>query len=101
MKIIGVGCGPGLVTEQAIRELKKARIVYGSERAIELARPYLISTCSVKSIDDFKMLLILILPVLILAEYPPGGHEIQVRAVMFIRTLKVMRWIGHAICLPL
>ena len=56
MKIIGVGCGPGLITEQAIRELKKARIVYGSERAIELARPYLISTCSVKSIDDFKTL---------------------------------------------
>ena len=56
MKIIGVGCGPGLITEQAIRELKKARIVYGSERAIELARPYLLSTCSVKSIDDFKNL---------------------------------------------
>ena len=56
MKIIGVGCGPGLITEQAIRELKKARIVYGSERAIELARPYLVSTCSIKSIDDFKNL---------------------------------------------
>jgi cobalt-precorrin-7 (C5)-methyltransferase len=56
MKIIGVGCGPGLITAQAIGELKKARIVYGSERAIDLARPYLRSTCSVKSIDDFKNL---------------------------------------------
>ncbi|WP_321508409.1 cobalt-precorrin-7 (C(5))-methyltransferase [uncultured Methanoregula sp.] len=56
MKIIGVGCGPGLISELAIKELKKARIVYGSERAIELARPYLTSTCSVKSIDDFKTL---------------------------------------------
>ncbi|MFA4876890.1 MAG: cobalt-precorrin-7 (C(5))-methyltransferase [Methanoregula sp.] len=56
MKIIGVGCGPGLITEAAIKELKKARLVYGSERAIELARPYLTTTCSVKSIDDFKTL---------------------------------------------
>jgi cobalt-precorrin-7 (C5)-methyltransferase len=56
MKIIGVGCGPGLLTEQAIKELKAARSAYGSERAIELAKPYLRSTCRVKSIDDFKSL---------------------------------------------
>ena len=56
MKIIGVGCGPGLLTEQAIKELRAARNVYGSERAIELARPYLSSSCRVKSIDDFKSL---------------------------------------------
>lgn len=56
MKIIGVGCGPGLLTEQAIRELKAARNVYGSERAIELARPYLSASCRAKSIDDFKSL---------------------------------------------
>jgi cobalt-precorrin-7 (C5)-methyltransferase len=56
MKIIGVGCGPGLLTEQAIRELKAARNVYGSERSIELARPHLSSSCRVKSIDDFKSL---------------------------------------------
>lgn len=56
MKIIGVGCGPGLMTEQAIRELKAARNVYGSERAIVLARPYLAPSCRVKSIDDFKSL---------------------------------------------
>jgi len=56
MKIIGVGCGPGLITAQAILALKKARIVYGSERAIELARSYLPTTCTIKSIDDFKTL---------------------------------------------
>ncbi len=56
MKIIGVGCGPGLLTEQAIKELKKARFAYGSERAIGLARPFLPSNCSVKSIDDYKKL---------------------------------------------
>jgi cobalt-precorrin-7 (C5)-methyltransferase len=56
MKIIGVGCGPGLLTEQAIKELKKARFAYGSERAIGLARPFLPSNCTVKSIDDYKKL---------------------------------------------
>jgi len=56
MKIVGVGCGPGLMTEQAIKELKAARNVYGSERAIVLARPYLSASCRVKSIDDFKSL---------------------------------------------
>jgi len=56
MKIIGVGCGPGLLTEQAIKELRVARNVYGSDRAIELARPYLLASCRVKSIDDFKAL---------------------------------------------
>lgn len=56
MKIIGVGCGPGLLTEQAIKELKAARNVYGSDRSIELARPHLSASCRVKSIDDFKSL---------------------------------------------
>jgi len=56
MKIIGVGCGPGLLTEQAILDLKKARFAYGSDRAIELARRYLPQNCSVKSIDDYRKL---------------------------------------------
>jgi len=56
MKIIGVGCGPGLLTEQAIRELKKARFAYGSERAIGLARAFLPQNCTVRSIDDYRKL---------------------------------------------
>jgi len=56
MKIIGVGCGPGLLTEQAKKELKKARFAYGSERAIGLARAYLPRNCAVSSIDDYKKL---------------------------------------------
>jgi cobalt-precorrin-7 (C5)-methyltransferase len=56
MKIIGVGCGPGLLTDQAKKELRKARFAYGSERAIELARSHLPENCAVKSIDDYKKL---------------------------------------------
>jgi cobalt-precorrin-7 (C5)-methyltransferase len=56
MKVIGVGCGPGMLTEQAIREISKASIIYGSDRAIELARSYIPFECSIKTIDDFKTL---------------------------------------------
>jgi len=56
MKIIGVGCGPGLLTGEAIRELKKARFAYGSDRAIELARAFLPEHCTVRTIDDYKNL---------------------------------------------
>jgi cobalt-precorrin-7 (C5)-methyltransferase len=56
MKIIGVGCGPGMLTEQAIREISRAVTIYGSHRAIELAQSHISPGCEVKTIDDFKNL---------------------------------------------
>jgi len=56
MKIIGVGCGPGMLTEQAIREISRASLIYGSDRAIGLARSYISPDCIIKTIDDFKNL---------------------------------------------
>ena len=56
MKIVGVGCGPGMLTEEAIRVIASAPSVYGSDRAIELAREYIPKRCDVRSIDDFKNL---------------------------------------------
>jgi len=56
MKIVGVGCGPGMLTEEAIRVIVSATSIYGSDRAIELARAYIPESCDVKSIDDFKNL---------------------------------------------
>jgi cobalt-precorrin-7 (C5)-methyltransferase len=56
MKIIGVGCGPGLLTDQAKQELKKARFAYGSDRAITLARAFLPKNCTIRPIDDYKKL---------------------------------------------
>lgn len=56
MKIIGVGCGPDMLTEQAIREISRASLIYGSDRAIELARSYISPDCIVKTIDDYKNL---------------------------------------------
>lgn len=56
MKIIGVGCGPGMLTEQAIHEISRAEIIYGSDRAIDLAQSCIPVGCIVKTIDDFKQL---------------------------------------------
>jgi cobalt-precorrin-7 (C5)-methyltransferase len=56
MKIIGVGCGPGLLTEQAICEISQARIIYGSDRAIDLAKSWIPADCTIKTIDDFRHL---------------------------------------------
>jgi cobalt-precorrin-7 (C5)-methyltransferase len=56
MKIIGVGCGPGLLTEQAIREISRATVIFGSDRAIALAKSHIPFDCTVKTIDDFKNL---------------------------------------------
>ncbi|MDD3137133.1 MAG: cobalt-precorrin-7 (C(5))-methyltransferase [Methanoregula sp.] len=56
MKIVGVGCGPGMLTGEAIRVIESAHAIYGSERAIELARVYIPHNCRVSSIDDFKSL---------------------------------------------
>lgn len=56
MKIVGVGCGPGMLTEEAIRVIASATSIYGSDRAIELARAHIPKDCDVRSIDDFKNL---------------------------------------------
>ncbi len=41
MKIVGVGAGPGMLTQEAIKAIEDARVVYGSPRALELARDYI------------------------------------------------------------
>jgi cobalt-precorrin-7 (C5)-methyltransferase len=45
-----------MLTEQAIREISRASLIYGSDRAIELARSYISFDCIVKTIDDYKNL---------------------------------------------
>lgn len=41
MKVVGVGAGPGMLTEKAIETIKTARRVYGSARALKLADHYI------------------------------------------------------------
>jgi cobalt-precorrin-7 (C5)-methyltransferase len=56
MKIVGVGCGPGMLTEKGAQVIGQARVIYGSGRAIGLARPYIPAACEVHEIADYKAL---------------------------------------------
>ena len=56
MKVVGVGCAPGLLTDEARRVLAGARRVYGSRRAIEIAREALPRSCEVHEIRDYASL---------------------------------------------
>ena len=56
MKVVGVGCGPGMLTQEAIRALQDANVIYGSERAIERAVTHIRSDCTVHVIVDYKAL---------------------------------------------
>lgn len=56
MKIVGVGCCPGMLTESAIEIIRKAKRCYGSDRAIHLVEAYLSPDCECHRIKDFKSL---------------------------------------------
>ncbi|HOT94413.1 MAG TPA: cobalt-precorrin-7 (C(5))-methyltransferase [Methanoregulaceae archaeon] len=56
MKIVGVGCGPGMMTGEAIRAIGEAAEVHGSARAIELASEAIRPGCPVHEITDYRAL---------------------------------------------
>jgi cobalt-precorrin-7 (C5)-methyltransferase len=41
MKVVGVGCGPGMLTTEAIAIIESADQIYGSRQAIERAKEYI------------------------------------------------------------
>lgn len=56
MIIVGVGAGPQMLTALAARAVARARLIYGSKRAIDLAREHINPRCSVRIIEDYKKL---------------------------------------------
>ena len=56
MKIIGVGCGEGMLTKEGEIALREAKSVYGSGRAIELVRAFIPKEANVVEITDYKAL---------------------------------------------
>ena len=52
MIVVGVGVGPGMLTEEGIKAIRKASVIYGAKRALELAKDYI--TCEAKKIKDYK-----------------------------------------------
>ncbi len=53
MKIIGVGAGPDLLTKEAIAAIESANIIFGSKRAVELAKEYI--KCEIHEITDYTL----------------------------------------------
>ncbi|MDK2973938.1 MAG: cobalt-precorrin-7 (C5)-methyltransferase [Methanofollis sp.] len=56
MKIVGVGCGPDMITAAAAAAIARAKVVFGSDRAIDLARPYIREGTEVHEIADYQQL---------------------------------------------
>ncbi|HQI55074.1 MAG TPA: SAM-dependent methyltransferase, partial [Methanothrix soehngenii] len=56
MIIVGVGIGPGMMTQEAGEAIGRARLIYGSKRSIDLAREYIDPDCIVREIEDYKRL---------------------------------------------
>ena len=56
MMIVGVGAGPGMLTEEAIKAISQASLVYGSKRAVEMARKHIKPLCPIHIIEDYKKL---------------------------------------------
>lgn len=56
MKIVGVGCGPGMLTEKGAQVIGQARVIYGSGRAIELVKDQIPKACTIKSIQNYRNL---------------------------------------------
>ncbi len=49
-----MGCGPGMLTPEAARVIRGASLIYGSARAIELARDAIPPECEVHEITDYR-----------------------------------------------
>lgn len=53
MKIVGVGAGPGLLTQEAVTAIENAKMIFGSKRAIELAKEHI--RCEAREITDYTL----------------------------------------------
>ncbi|HIH27851.1 MAG TPA: cobalt-precorrin-7 (C(5))-methyltransferase [Methanoregulaceae archaeon] len=56
MKIVGTGCGPGLLTEEAIRAVSGATLLMGSRRALDLVSRFIPEGCEVRVVTSFTSL---------------------------------------------
>jgi len=56
MKVVGVGAGPDLLTEEAISAIETAQIIFGSKRALELAKEHIKCKASILTDYTLKML---------------------------------------------
>lgn len=53
MKIVGVGAAPNLLTQEAISAIESAEIIFGSARAIEMAKEHI--RCKAYELSDYTL----------------------------------------------
>ncbi|HEY3419564.1 MAG TPA: cobalt-precorrin-7 (C(5))-methyltransferase [Methanomassiliicoccales archaeon] len=53
MIVVGVGCGPGMLTKEAVKAIEAATMIFGSERSILLAKPHIGKECRIEVIRDY------------------------------------------------
>ncbi len=53
MKIVGVGAGPDLLTAEAISAIENAQVIFGSKRALELAKEHI--NCKASILTDYTL----------------------------------------------
>jgi cobalt-precorrin-7 (C5)-methyltransferase len=56
MKVIGVGCGEGMLTEEAIGAIRRAKLIYGSDRALTRVRHHISPQSTISTITDYTAL---------------------------------------------
>ncbi|WP_019176702.1 cobalt-precorrin-7 (C(5))-methyltransferase [Methanomassiliicoccus luminyensis] len=56
MIVVGVGCGPGMLTEEAVEVIRGARHIYTSKRSFELVRSHVLPAAEVHFITDYTKL---------------------------------------------
>jgi cobalt-precorrin-7 (C5)-methyltransferase len=54
MIVLGVGCGPRMLTQEAITVLAGSSLVYGSPRSLEMVREFLPPGCVEREIEDYS-----------------------------------------------
>jgi cobalt-precorrin-7 (C5)-methyltransferase len=92
MIIVGVGAGPGMLTLEAIKAIGETRLIYGSQRSIDLVRDHIPQGCTVKVIEDYKNLCELPEQALVLSTGDPmlsGLGYLKGRVIPGISSLQV------------
>jgi len=92
MIIVGVGAGPGMMTQEAINAIGEAGLIYGSKRAVDIASDHFRPDCVVRVIEDYKELRKLPEEALVLSTGDPmlsGLGYLQGRVIPGISSLQL------------
>jgi len=83
-----------MLTEEGIQAIRKASVVYGAKRALEIAQDYI--SCEAKPIKDYKSLHLLPADAVILSTGDPmfsGLGNLQVKRTQLFREFPRCRWL--------